>query len=162
MSQSIDKPVFPHRLDAGDLLGRTDSVVRLLASPDRLPLSVELTLERHVYLDAAELLQACGVHARTVAQAYKDAASAVWRQILACPNDPGAPISLDVSWRAIANATPGVRYAAVLTVRDARGERLAAIDGFRNPQRSTGQIGPVDHPTDHGRLRVAVLQIPTE
>ncbi|CAN7189294.1 hypothetical protein LJR225_000523 [Phenylobacterium sp. LjRoot225] len=129
--------------------------VRLAAGASVGPLSVELTLDRHVYLHEAELVQACGRHARMLPQAYKDESSVVWRQVEPCPPD-AETTAFTVGWRVIANAAPGATYAAALSVRDARGELIRPVESFENPVRAQGQIGPAANPTDIGRLSVRI------
>jgi hypothetical protein len=129
--------------------------VRLAAGAAAGPLSVDLTLDPHVYLHDAELVQNCGRHARVLPQAYKDESSVVWRHVEPCA--PGAgTISLSVSWRVIANAAPGARYVAMLSVRDARGDLIQPLEPFENPARAQGQIGPAANPTDIGRFSVSI------
>jgi len=142
-------------LEQGVLPASGQTSIRLTARPGAVPLSVELTLEPHVYLHFAELVQDVGAHGMTVPQAYKNESSVIWRQIEACTPD-SATIAFDISWLAIANAVPGAFYTAILTVRDAHCDLLDGDDTFRNPARARGQIGPASNPTDIGRLELII------
>jgi len=142
-------------LEQGVLPASGQTSIRLIARPGAGPLSVELTLEPHVYLHFAELVQDVGAHGMTIPQAYKNESSVVWRQIEARAPD-SATIAFDISWLAIANAAPGAFYTAIVTVRDAHCDLLDGDDMFGNPTRARGQIGPASNPTDIGRLDVLV------
>lgn len=136
------------------LLDTGRAAVRLKARPDMWPLSVELTVEAHVYLHDADVVQALETHGRALSQAYKDERSALWRQV--GPPDGGDEAELAVSWLAIANAAPQADYVATLTIRDGRGALLEAWPGSQNPTRVPGRIGPSGNPTDIGRIGITV------
>lgn len=143
--------VMPHHSAAGP----QRAAVRLKVGDGLWPLSVELTVDPHVYLHAAELVQSLDVHGRMLSLAYKDECSAVWRQVEPL-GDPGR-VELAVSWLAIANASPRAEYKALLTVRDARGRLVEAWPGFQNPASTPGLIGSEQNPTDIGGLLLQIL-----
>jgi hypothetical protein len=119
--------------------------------------SVELTLEPHVYLHDVNLALACGARTTTVPQAYKDESSAVWRQVDTAQVAAGA-IQFGVAWLAIANASPGAFYTAILTLRDTRGALLGSGTRSKNPARVRRQIGPANDPTDVGHFGVRIAR----
>lgn len=143
--------VMPHNPAAGP----HRAAIQLKVGGGGWPLSVELTVEPHVYLHAAELVQSFDVHGRMLGLAYKDECSAVWRQVEPRPETDLAEFA--VSWLAIANASPRAEYQALLTVRDARGRLIEACPGFQNPTFTPGLIGSEQNPTDIGGLLVQVL-----
>lgn len=143
--------VMPHN----PATGPQRALIRLKVGDGLWPLSVELTVDPHVYLHAAELIQSLDVHGRMLGLAYKDECSAVWRQVEPLAADGRTEFA--VSWLAIANASPHAEYKALLTVRDARGRLVEAWPGSQNPTATPGLIGPEQNPTDIGGLLVQVL-----
>jgi hypothetical protein len=123
--------------------------------PDREPLSVRLTVDSHVYLYGAELMQDCGGHSKVVAVSTKGLDSAAWSAVSRCSAD-ATNISFGVRYETVYTEKPGHRYTIELAVLDSQGVPLDAYDGSQNPCRDDGEIGPAGNPTDMGRFGVFV------